>query len=1375
MKYGLIFKKLSLKKPVAYLKPTIFIFRRFASAIVFLVLFAAMAPFAIMQFGLDNADPAGAFMNGNLPQVTPGGAYNWTVVEAYSGLTFDKPLAFVPDPNPGSNRIFVAEREGKVYYFENSVNASSTKTLALDISERVAGLVWDGGLLNMCFHPRFGLDSNYVYLYYSARTPYASYPTTSQGTGYPGTFFNVWGRLSRFTVNPATSLIDSSSEVIMINKRLYNGSHRGGGMSFANDGFLYLAVGDEFRYQTAQDMETQLEGGVLRIDVDQDTAKSRPPFRTLPQGNGDEISGVGYYIPFDNPFIDSTGTRFEEYYALGFRNPHRLTYDSISNKIWVGEVGGNAREEVNFIESEGNYGFPFREGTIVGSKNPPATIEGNLTDPVAEFIHNSSEDMGAIIGGYIYRGTEFPGLNGKFICAGYGSGEIWSVDYNEISQTATKGLIASSGISGIASFGVDHQGEIYFMRHNPNSKIYKLSAVTAPSPPQYLSQVGAFTDLTSMTPASGIIPYDLIEPFWSDGAGKYRWIMIPNDGIPDSLSEQIQYQEEGDWEFPVGTVLIKHFEIGLDETNPAITKKLETRFLVHGADGKYYGLTYKWNNAQTDAELLSSFAQDTFSVATSGFPREEIWYYPGRANCLSCHNQAAKGALGPLSRQLNKEITYPLTGRVANQIITLEHLNFFNPDVDTTLLGSILTSSNKYDPAATLEARALTYLDANCSSCHMPGTDNRAVFDARLPVPLSGSQIVFGDVLDDLGIEGAKIVIPGDTNRSVLFQRLKAVHSDIAMPPLAKNKVDTAGVRLIAEWITALSPDTFVTGTGLEGTYYDNDNFTNLVKTQIDPEIDMFWGVNGPPGYANPNQLSIRWTGQVLPLFSETYTFSTYSDDGVRLWVDGVQLIDDWFKNGTVTNSGAISLTAGQKVDITLEYLQGSGSSFVELSWESTGQEKEIIPSHLLFPPNTPNKSQTITLNPLADKLTTDTPFYITASASSGLPLTLTLIEGGGTVANLTGGDTLTLTGNVGPVTIRAEQTGGTSGPDTYQAAPPVEESFFVFAPGTGQGTGLFANYYHDKNLSVPAFSRVDPEINFAWESGSPDTSMQSNTFSVQWNGEIEIPIAGNYTFVTSTDDGVRLWIDSNLLIDQWQDQPNTTFSTNIFLNSGKVPIKMEYFENQAYASASLQWTTTGIPLEIVPEEFLYPVNPTPFPVTFLNFDARVNTQQEVELNWSGLFDGTTDQFEIERSGDGTSFEAVGHLTVPDNLSGIRNYEFLDKLPLPGTSFYRIKDIDLDGNFTYSRIQSVYINSQEVSVYPNPLGDKRTLYLDGIFPLGADVMVFDGTGKILHMDKLKKNTEPATYEMNLGSLAQGIYVIRVSSPDQVVTKKVLIY
>ncbi|MFK7925977.1 MAG: PA14 domain-containing protein [Bacteroidia bacterium] len=1336
------------------------------------VLFVAMIPLGIMQHGLDTAPAVGAFFNGALPTTTPGGVNNWTVVEAFPGMIFDRAMAMLPDPS--SNRLYVAERGGKMFHFEDVANPNSTKTEVLDITSIVAGEVADGGLLNFAFHPRFGVDSNYIYLFYSARAPNASYPSTGQGVGYPGQFYNVYARLSRFSVNPTTGIIDPNSELIMINRRLYNSSHRGGGMIFAADSLLYIAMGEEFRYDTAQEMDTTFEGGVFRIDVDRKASRSHAPIRTLPLGFADEISGVGYFIPNDNPFLDPAGNSLEEYYTLGHRNPHRMAYDPVTDRIWMGEVGGNAREEVNIIEKGGNYGFPFREGTIVGSRNPPSVILGTLTDPVAEFLHNTPEDLGAIIGGFIYRGSDFPSLTGKYICGSYGiSGEVWSVAYNELTGETTKEVLAASGLPGISSFGTDHAGEIYILRNRPNVTFSKLSPSIAANAPQFLSQIGAFTDLTNMVPASGIIPYDLNEPFWSDNAKKFRWLMIPNDGTPDDASEQIDYDEEGDWKFPVGSVLIKHFEMEVDENNLSNRVKLETRFIVHGTDSKYYGLTYKWNSAQTDAELLTTFVNDTFSVATSGFPREEVWHYPSRSSCLSCHNSASQGALGPVSRQLNSEITYPMTGRQANQLITLEHLNFFAPDADTTGLAAMLTSKSKYDLTASLQERALSYIDANCSSCHMPGTGNRAEFDARLPLPLTGTQMIYGNVLDDLGVQGSRIIIPGDTNRSVLYQRLKAVHSEIAMPPLAKNKVDTAGVRLIGEWIMSLDPAEYPQGTGLEGVYYNNDNFTSLVKTQVDPEIDFFWASSGPPGYSNPNHLTVRWTGQVMPLFTEEYTFHIYSDDGTRLWVNGQQLIDDFNKNGTRANSGTINLVSGQKVDIVVEYLQGIANSLIELEWESRNQEREIIPSYLLFPPNPVTKSQAISIDPIASKITTDASFTVNAVASSGLPVTLTLVEGNGTVANLSG-NTITLTGIVGPVKVRAVQNGGTSGPDLYQAAPGVEESFFVFAPSAGQGTGLQASYFHNEDLTNLALTRVDPEIDFAWESGSPDASIQNNGFSVRWEGEIEIPVAGNYSFATTTDDGVRLWVNFTPVIDNWQDQANSTFSGTLALPAGKLPIVMEYFEGQAYAFAKLEWATTGIPLQIVPQEFLYPTSSPSFPVELLSFEATLNTDNEAELTWVSASDDDTEQFFIERSSDGVDFETIGSKDSDVKPGVSKEYAYLDREPLSGTSYYRIKQIGVDGQYMFSNIEQINLNDGQIVLYPNPLGADRKLYLNGVFPYGAKARVYDISGRELANFDIGMSDMIANHELDLGELGAGIYLVSLFLRDRRVTERVVL-
>ncbi|MEI7554269.1 PA14 domain-containing protein [Candidatus Chlorohelix sp.] len=139
-------------------------------------------------------------------------------------------------------------------------------------------------------------------------------------------------------------------------------------------------------------------------------------------------------------------------------------------------------------------------------------------------------------------------------------------------------------------------------------------------------------------------------------------------------------------------------------------------------------------------------------------------------------------------------------------------------------------------------------------------------------------------------------------------------------------------------------------GTGLKGEYFDNVDFTNLKLTRVDKTVNFNWGNGSPDSSIGVDTFSVRWSGQVLPQFSETYTFYTQSDDGVRLWVNGQLLVDNWTNHASVQNSGTIQLTAGQKYYIRMEYYDNRGSAIAKLSWSSPSQSKQIIPVNRLFP-----------------------------------------------------------------------------------------------------------------------------------------------------------------------------------------------------------------------------------------------------------------------------------------------------------------------------------------------------------------------------------------------------------------------------------------
>jgi hypothetical protein len=150
-------------------------------------------------------------------------------------------------------------------------------------------------------------------------------------------------------------------------------------------------------------------------------------------------------------------------------------------------------------------------------------------------------------------------------------------------------------------------------------------------------------------------------------------------------------------------------------------------------------------------------------------------------------------------------------------------------------------------------------------------------------------------------------------------------------------------------------PPDFGSGRGLRGEYFDNEDLTNLKLTRIDPGVDFSWGLRSPHPSIDPEYFSVRWRGQIEPLYNETYTFHVLSDDGARLWVDGRPLVDDWTVRGSRERTGKIDLEAGRRYDLRLEYFQVVATARVSLLWSSPSQKREVIPARQLYPASSEN------------------------------------------------------------------------------------------------------------------------------------------------------------------------------------------------------------------------------------------------------------------------------------------------------------------------------------------------------------------------------------------------------------------------------------
>ena len=208
------------------------------------------------------------------------------------------------------------------------------------------------------------------------------------------------------------------------------------------------------------------------------------------------------------------------------------------------------------------------------------------------------------------------------------------------------------------------------------------------------------------------------------------------------------------------------------------------------------------SNGSVTAATLTN---ETISITTATGTRTQVWSYPGRQECLTCHTIPSGGVLGVKTRQLNGNLSYATTGVTDNQLRAWNHIGLFNPAVNETAITNFPKLVAVTDTSAALDLRVRSYLDANCAQCHRPNGGVPANFDARFDTPLDSQGIVGGAVQNNLGIAGVYVVAPGDTNKSILFQRDSSV-AGIKMPPLAKNIVDANAMSVIADWILSLPP-----------------------------------------------------------------------------------------------------------------------------------------------------------------------------------------------------------------------------------------------------------------------------------------------------------------------------------------------------------------------------------------------------------------------------------------------------------------------------------------------------------------------------------------------------------------------------------------
>jgi glucose/arabinose dehydrogenase len=321
--------------------------------------------------------------------------------------------------NSGSGKdLYVVEKTGKVKILENATTVRATPFLDL-VGQLNVGDPLDAtgerGLLSIAFHPKYATN-NFVYAYY----------TTQNGDL----------TISRFTVNPSTKVAGNKLELLSIPHPREN--HNGGQLQFGPDGFLYIGTGDGGGGGdldgNGQNKQTLL-GKLLRIDVD---------------------AGTPYAIPDDNPFKTAGGAA--EVWAYGLRNPWRFSFDRSTGDLWIGDVGQDAIEEVDFTakgsSAPRNYGWNTTEGN--SCYNASTCSKTGIDLPVHDYTHAQGNE--SVTGGYVYRGKESPKIAGKYIYADFLTGRIWSLSKSGANFVNALEMDTDQNIS---SFGEGADGELY--------------------------------------------------------------------------------------------------------------------------------------------------------------------------------------------------------------------------------------------------------------------------------------------------------------------------------------------------------------------------------------------------------------------------------------------------------------------------------------------------------------------------------------------------------------------------------------------------------------------------------------------------------------------------------------------------------------------------------------------------------------------------------------------------------------------------------------------------------------------------------------------------------------------------------------------------
>lgn len=1027
-----------------------------------------------------------------------------TVPVITNGLNSPTAFEILPD-----GRIFILEKEGLVKIYKNG------QLLPQPFMQVEVDSDLERGLLGIAVDPNFHLN-HFVYFYYT-------------GPDLHNYIIRVNAEADTITGFPLIVYQTPGPE--------FGGYHLGATIRFGPDGKLYAAIGDNGYGNNAQDLG-RIFGKVIRINSD---------------GS----------IPTDNPFYGQPG-KLPEVWAYGLRNPFRFHFDSLTGDLMLGDVGQQLWEELNVITRGGNYGWPAQEGMC---EDCP------YTNPLYSYFHTGNQSY-SITGGPVYRGTSFPeSYQGDLFFGDFAKGFIKRLEYDlQTKQASAVDFDMNAGTVVDIKTGSD--GNLYYITIFPGAlyKVVNTNGNQVPVVKALADKVSGDTPLT--------VQFDGSESFDPEGNTlTYHWDF--GDGTESSeASPQKTFStkgkfsvvltiSDGDYTIPGTPVVI---QVG---TPPTLSITLPP------PDSAY---------AAGETITYAVFAQDsTGAILTGSAVKTDIVFHHG--SHIHPFQNGLEGASGnftvPANGEASPDTWYEIlaTATDSNGLTSTKSRNVFPRTSDMTFVSN--------PPGLKI---------------HLDGTP------VTTPITITG-------------VEGFKreITFPNQSLNGSGYEFSTwsdgGAKTHTLTTPLA-NTTYTVTATIAAPWNAQ-----YYLGTQLAG---------EPVLSREDADINFTWNDSAPAAELPSDNFSVRWT-KTKHFDAGRYKFVTSTDDGVRLYIDGTMVIDQWHTQGETPYAHQIDLTQGSHT-IIMEYFEATGGAVAKLSWDLTeDQPAPQIPPPAQTPPP-PVAPPPVAPPPPPETFSDYKGEYFDNSNLAGTP-TLTrndetvnfdwqhnspgspigedhfsvrwtkdqLFEAGTYEFTVTADDGVRLyidheiilnkwidqssttyitekylTAGVHNIKIEYYENGGGAIAkfDFHKSSSePMEKYQAKYWNLTG------STFPPNMPNGEPTLTRLEDEIDHMWHEGSPDPSISTEAFAAEWTRNVTVE-GGNYRFTVKSDDGVRVYVDDELLINQWNDHAMATFRKDKQLEKGQHTIKVEYYEHGGGAIAQFSFGEAATPLPTFTGEY---------------------------------------------------------------------------------------------------------------------------------------------------------------------------------------------